>query len=142
MSCAVRFEVCGLTRSLPSPRTHHQALELLKLQAQSQPVVLQTHLSRGEQFLTWRGEVTAANAQQVWTATEGYICNRAGCQAELVVDLTELRFLDSTGVGLMVRAKKCAVRSNAILKFAGAQAPVQNVIRLSRLEAFLLGTGP
>jgi anti-anti-sigma regulatory factor len=50
--------------------------------------------------LLWTGEVTAANAEDVWTATRAKIdllC--AAGEVHPSIDLSELRFIDSTGVG-------------------------------------------
>jgi len=49
-----------------------------------------------------------------------------------------VRFVDSTGLGIMVRAKQFAERWGGSLRFAGAQPDVRSVLRLSRLESGLL----
>ena len=56
-----------------------------------------------------------------------------------VIDLSQVRFIDSTGVGVMVRAKKYAPRRGASIRFADASTAVRNVVRLSKLESALLG---
>jgi N-acetylglucosaminyldiphosphoundecaprenol N-acetyl-beta-D-mannosaminyltransferase len=86
--------------------------------------------------LLWQGEITAANAKEVWKTTASHLTEPN--RRELVIDLTEVRFMDSTGVGLMVRAKKLAQRERVNLIFAHLQPAVQNVIQLARLEEFLL----
>lgn len=86
----------------------------------------------------WRGEITAANAEPVWQATEKLI-PRAGEAQPLMIDLSDVRFMDSSGVGLMVRARKYAQSQGIHLSFAHPRAAVLNVLRLARLEAFLLG---
>ena len=89
--------------------------------------------------LVWQGEVTAANADQVWENTEAHILRQAASRREVVVDLASLRFLDSMGAGLMVRSRKLAQREGCKLTFTGAQPPVLNVLKLARLEEFVLG---
>jgi len=59
-----------------------------------------------------------------------------------VIDLSRVRFIDSSGLGLMVRAKKVARSHGATLAFTGLQPAVHNVVRLAQLEAFLLDTTP
>lgn len=119
--------------------TESAALDLLQQQQHSEPALVRSQPGTLHQVLAWRGEITAANGTSVWNATETYIQSRAGCQPELCIDLEELKFLDSTGVGLMVRAKKFATRAGSILKFTGARPSVRNVVQICHLEAFLLG---
>jgi anti-anti-sigma factor len=57
---------------------------------------------------------------------------------DVIIDLSGVRFIDSTGLGLMVRAKKLARNGGANLLFTALPPPVQNVIRIARLEEFLL----
>ncbi|MCI0540559.1 MAG: WecB/TagA/CpsF family glycosyltransferase, partial [Verrucomicrobiales bacterium] len=119
-----------------------EALQLLERVRHFEPAVVRSDAGTLRQRLHWRGEITTATAPGVWQATEAYLLSRAGCQSELGIDLGEVRFIDSTGVGLMVRAKKCATRAGSVMKFTGAQPTVRNVIQLCRLEAFLFGTCP
>ena len=55
------------------------------------------------------------------------------------IDLTRVRFIDSSGLGVMVRTKKLAQRHGTKLVFTGLTPPVRNVLQLARLEEFLLG---
>src|SRR5262249_8427482 len=116
-----------------------EALQLLKAAQHFEPALNRSPRGAEPQVLTWRGEITAANAPCVWKATETYIQTHASRHAKLCIDLEELRFIDSTGVGLMIRAKKSAARAGSVLTFSDAQAAVRNVIRICRLEGFLLG---
>ncbi len=86
--------------------------------------------------LLWQGEVTAANAKDVWKTTEAQIASKQ--RNELVIDLSGVRFMDSSGLGLMVRAKKLAQNELVKLTFTNPQPAVENVVRLARLEEFLL----
>jgi N-acetylglucosaminyldiphosphoundecaprenol N-acetyl-beta-D-mannosaminyltransferase len=89
------------------------------------------------QTLVWRGEVTAANADEVWEYTRSRVGKAAAGQ--MIVDLSGLRFIDSSGLGLMVRAKKLAQKRKITLAFTNPQEVVLNVIHLARLESLLLG---
>lgn len=86
--------------------------------------------------LSWRGEITAANAAEVWKHTEAHLATLPPGSPWLI-DLSQLRFIDSTGLGLMVRARKLARQQQKTLTFAGLQPAVRNVLRLARLEEFL-----
>jgi N-acetylglucosaminyldiphosphoundecaprenol N-acetyl-beta-D-mannosaminyltransferase len=115
------------------------AQSLIKTRALEQNQAVSADLARSPESLVWQGEITAANAEHVWRLTEKQIVSCDASAQRLVIDLTQVRFIDSTGVGLMIRARKLAQRHGAKLNFTGTQPAVQNVLRLSRLEAFLLG---
>jgi N-acetylglucosaminyldiphosphoundecaprenol N-acetyl-beta-D-mannosaminyltransferase len=86
--------------------------------------------------LLWQGEITAANAKEVWDSTETHLISKQ--RRELVIDMSGVRFMDSTGLGMMVRAKKLAQREQVKLEFVHLQPAVQNVVQLARLEEYLL----
>ncbi|MDB6037005.1 MAG: Anti-sigma-factor antagonist and glycosyl transferase [Verrucomicrobiales bacterium] len=88
--------------------------------------------------LFWQGEVTAANADAVWENTKSHIISSGTAQGELVVDLSALRFIDSTGLSLMIRARKFALQQGITVRFVAIQPAVLNVLRLARLEDYLL----
>jgi N-acetylglucosaminyldiphosphoundecaprenol N-acetyl-beta-D-mannosaminyltransferase len=88
--------------------------------------------------VAWHGEITAANADEVWEATREHLtCRRTN--GEFTIDLSQVRFMDSSGIGVMVRARKWAQRENVKLEFRQPQPAVRNVLHLARLEEFLLG---
>lgn len=91
-----------------------------------------------KQIVTWRGEITAANASPVWQATEKLMTPTAELLDNLVIDLSQVRFMDSSGLGLLVRARKLAQSHGIQLSFTGVQPAVLNVLRISRLESVLL----
>ena len=86
----------------------------------------------------WHGEVTAANAVTVWNTTTAEIRSRVPLPERFRIDLSRLRFIDSTGLGVMIRAKKFAREQGTRIVFTDAQANVRNVLRLSRLESILV----
>lgn len=89
--------------------------------------------------LLWSGEVTASNAEEVWATTEEKILAlRELGNTTPAIDLAELRFIDSTGVGLMLRARRYAQNLGVHLRFINAGENVRNVLRMARLEIFLL----
>jgi len=111
-----------------------QALIAARMREQSGAVQLRTPAAVNP--LLWQGEITAANAQEVWGRTETHIASRRG--RDLIIDMSGVRFMDSTGLGMMVRARKLAQREQVKLEFTQLQPAVQNVIHLARLEEFLL----
>jgi N-acetylglucosaminyldiphosphoundecaprenol N-acetyl-beta-D-mannosaminyltransferase len=86
--------------------------------------------------LVWHGEITAANARQVWENTRAYL-EAPRRDGELALDLSAVRFIDSSGLGLMIRAKKLAQKQGVNLIFNGIQPAVKNVIHIAHLEEFL-----
>jgi N-acetylglucosaminyldiphosphoundecaprenol N-acetyl-beta-D-mannosaminyltransferase len=119
-----------------------EAMATLEKLAEASPVVPTSGLASLTPSLAWRGEITAANAEVVWTATDAFLTGCATSAARLTIDLHAVSFIDSTGLGLMVRAKKQAARTGATLLFTGLQPNVQNVARLSRLEPYLMSEQP
>lgn len=95
-----------------------------------------------ESILKWQGEVTAANADAVWRSTSAFISSIARAGASVTIDLSKVTFLDSTGIGLMVRSKKEAAKLNAILLFRGLSSDLKKVVRISKLEEYLFGPPP
>jgi exopolysaccharide biosynthesis WecB/TagA/CpsF family protein/anti-anti-sigma factor len=86
--------------------------------------------------IRWTGEVTALNAVELGAHTESEL-SQAVAGMNVVIDLSRVTFVDSTGIGLMVRFKKNLKRRDLNLKFAAATAPVRNVVRQAQLEEFL-----
>jgi len=86
--------------------------------------------------LLWQGEITAANAKEVWKTTEAHLLSKL--RKDVLIDMSAVRFMDSSGVGIMVRAKKLAQREGLKLTFSSLQPAVENVIHLAQLQEFLL----
>jgi N-acetylglucosaminyldiphosphoundecaprenol N-acetyl-beta-D-mannosaminyltransferase len=115
------------------------AQQLIKHRASERAEMVSVSPTKSSESLMWQGEITAANATEVWHRTEAYLNSPGIPNKRLTIDLSQVRFIDSTGLGLMVRARKLSQRLGIKLDFTGIQPAVQNVLRLARLEAFLLG---
>lgn len=61
----------------------------------------------------------------------------AGAAPRVVVDLSEVSFLDSTGVGILVGALKAARRNGGALHFCGAQSRVRRILEITGLIGLL-----
>jgi N-acetylglucosaminyldiphosphoundecaprenol N-acetyl-beta-D-mannosaminyltransferase len=90
--------------------------------------------------LAWQGEVTAENVDQVWDLTTGIIRSLGPTTATLVIDLSKLRFIDSSGVGLMLRVGNWARQHSTEVRFSNPQPDVRNVLEMTRLDHLLLKT--
>ncbi|HEV2696304.1 MAG TPA: WecB/TagA/CpsF family glycosyltransferase [Verrucomicrobiae bacterium] len=91
-----------------------------------------------ELSIRWAGEITTLNAVELGAYTESELA-QVSPGMNVVIDLSRVTFVDSTGIGLMVRFKKNLKRNNVSLTFSNVSASVRNVIRATQLEAFLLG---
>lgn len=60
---------------------------------------------------------------------------------EIIVDLTAVDFCDSSGLNVLVRAYKHARAQNARFTVTGAYGRVENVLRTTGLDRFLI-SGP
>lgn len=79
-----------------------------------------------------RGELDLATADVVREALREAL---ADAREEVVVDLTELTFIDSTGIGILIAA---VTEDNGALRFIPSEAPaVSRVLRLTGVEARL-----
>lgn len=112
------------------------AQQIVAVRAREQTGAVRLRSAAAINPVLWQGEITAANANEVWNNTELHLTSRRN--RELVIDLSGVRFMDSTGLGLMVRAKKLALREEVRLSFIQPQPAVRNVVHLARLEDFLL----
>ena len=112
------------------------AQALIAARAREQAGAVRLRSATATNPLLWQGEITAANAQEVWERTETHLTSKQ--RHELIIDMSGVRFMDSTGLGIMVRAKKLAQREQVKLEFTNLQPAVQNVLHLARLENFLL----
>jgi N-acetylglucosaminyldiphosphoundecaprenol N-acetyl-beta-D-mannosaminyltransferase len=87
--------------------------------------------------LAWRGEITAATGEAIWNATR-LALRQALVSGPCSIDLSDVSYIDSTGLGVMVRAKKLAQQQHQDLWFSCPQTPVRNVLHLAGLERLLL----
>ncbi|MES2693866.1 MAG: WecB/TagA/CpsF family glycosyltransferase [Verrucomicrobiota bacterium] len=92
--------------------------------------------------LVWSGEIVASNAETVWQTTVEHLQAFVTKETALIaVDLSQLRFIDSSGAAIMLRLKKWAKAQQTELLFANPQPNVRNVLRLTRLDQLLLEGG-
>jgi N-acetylglucosaminyldiphosphoundecaprenol N-acetyl-beta-D-mannosaminyltransferase len=139
-SPAVRrgVDLMRLGEMLATATTIEEARQVLAQSDAEQEVVLQpAHADAGP--LVWQGELVAANADEVRLATEKHLLAQVGRATEVVINLKALRFIDSSGVAVMVRARKLGASHGMKVSFAEPTAAVRQVIRMLRLESSLLG---
>ncbi len=114
------------------------ARELINERLAEQNVVATLDLDGQDEPLAWQGEITAANAYHVWELTRTQLDYSRGRDFEMNVNLAAVRFIDSTGVRLMVRVRKEARLRGVRLKFTDPQPSVRETLRLLQMEKHLL----
>ena len=114
------------------------AIEMCSGDRSAEPVIVSAGPIHAMPILLWHGEVTASNADEVWQRTHHHLAHASEQNGALTVDLNHVSFIDSTGLAVMIRARKFAKQHAFHLTFTGLQPPVQNVLRLARMEDFLL----
>jgi len=133
------FELMNISGCFTQAPDLPAALSLLAARRREFGVVVASGPNESAPSIAWQGEITAVNVEEVARATEPCLATASG---RVVVDLSGVRFLDSSGVGLMVRLKKLARTRNADLAFVSPTAGVRNVARLLRLEKVLFADTP
>ncbi len=108
---------------------------LMESSAGASPVT--SGMTAGQLQIRWTGEITTLNAVELGAYTESEL-SQLSPGVGVVIDLARVTFVDSTGIGLMVRFKKNLKRRDIALKFSNVSPSVRNVIRATQLEAFLL----
>jgi N-acetylglucosaminyldiphosphoundecaprenol N-acetyl-beta-D-mannosaminyltransferase len=129
------FELMKLSEFFPQAPDQTAAGQFLQDQAARGTVIVDLDLASRESVLAWQGEVTAANLGEIALLTAGQLGQARGVFA---IDLTGLRFIDTTGIGLMVKLKKQATRQGVELRFVGASGTVRKIVGYLRMEEYLL----
>jgi anti-sigma B factor antagonist len=76
------------------------------------------------------GDLDLATAPELRTALLEALTERT----KLVVDMTELRFLDSTGLGVLVRVHKRAKALRGVLAFSAVPGNVLKILEVTCLD--------
>ena len=113
------------------------ACALIKERIVEENVVTPEGPATSEGPLVWQGEINAATAEEVLRVTRLRLDRSQGSRAPLNINLAGVRFLDSSGVGLMVRLRKEASACGIPLRFTNPSPAVQNVLRVLRMERLL-----
>ncbi len=81
-----------------------------------------------------RGEIDIAHAPRLRDLLEELIANSS---ARLLINLSDVAFIDSSGLGVLIAAHRKAQETGGILGLANPQAPVQRVFELTRTNRVL-----
>ncbi len=87
--------------------------------------------SGGERLLSPAGRLDAASAPVLQAALKAAL---AEDETRLLIDLSAVEFLDSTGLGILVGALKAARKVGGDLRLASPSPPVARLLRLTTLD--------
>lgn len=96
--------------------------------------------SDGAVRIVLRGEVDMATAEQIGEATDKALATDH--PAEVVIDLTDVTFLDSTGMRILLTAQRTAGEQGVPLRVTGARGGVVTVLAVTGLLDLLSGHDP
>ncbi len=87
----------------------------------------------GDRIVTVRGELDLAAADRLWETIEPLLLPGV----LVVLDGTDLAFLDSSGLRVLLQAHKRAETDGAVFRVIAPQPPVQRVLSLAGADAYL-----
>ena len=111
------------------------ALHLIRARSHERHACVRLRTEFIRPTICWFGEVTAANVSQVGRLTES--CGKK-LSSPVTIDLSAVRFIDSSGVDLMLRLRRSAEQRGVVLNFLGAQAEVREVMGMVGVEEVVL----
>jgi anti-sigma B factor antagonist len=95
---------------------------------------LQVASTNGEVVVSVRGEIDMATAPSLWKELTELIPD---VQKRLVIDLADTRFIDSTGMGVFVKAFKRLRHGGAELVLKSPNNSARKVLNLTGLDRVL-----
>ena len=87
--------------------------------------------------IEWQGEITAQTAERLWTEIERTLSEDVLQPDNLTVQMREVTFVDSTGVGLMVKLKKRVTKNGGRVTFSELPPAVKNVLQHTNMTEYL-----
>ncbi len=85
----------------------------------------------GKHTLTLSGELDIASADQLTSALDGLTLASG---EQLVIDLTAVGFMDSTGLRVLIDADRRATAATAELTIVTGESPAKRVLELTRMD--------
>lgn len=98
-----------------------------------QKLGLQTSSEGETTIVSVSGEVDLHSSPDLRTAIIDVLGRKP---RRLIIDLSNVRYMDSSGVGTMVEAKRRADRGGGQLVLAGLQPRVQSLLEIAQLDRF------
>lgn len=99
------------------------------------PLKVDRSVVNGIEVMTLHGSITVGRDAQAFEASVEELA-KAGA-ARIVLDLTDVSFVDSAGIGILVGCHGKVVSGGGKLRMAGAGDRVLNVLRISKVDGIL-----
>jgi anti-anti-sigma factor len=87
----------------------------------------------GDRLVTVRGELDLAATEQLWESLEPQLLPGV----LVVLDGTDMTFLDSSGLRVLLQARKRAESDGAVFRVIAPQPAVQRVLNLAGADRYL-----
>jgi N-acetylglucosaminyldiphosphoundecaprenol N-acetyl-beta-D-mannosaminyltransferase len=113
------------------------AERIIEMRAAEEFAMVTRCTSENTPELEWHGEVTAANAGEFWRHTRELLVG-ATAPRPVAIDLSGARFIDSSGLTIMLRIQQWAWGQGTKVVFTGARPAVREVLRKADLDQLLL----
>jgi len=80
------------------------------------------------------GEVDATNSDELYGVLESVVTQQPRL---LIVDMSELSFMDSTGLRMLLRSSRSLDQQGGVLALAAPQVSVARVLQLTRADQLI-----
>jgi anti-sigma B factor antagonist len=80
------------------------------------------------------GEVDATNSDELYGVLESVVIQQPRL---LIVDMSELSFMDSTGLRMLLRSSRSLDQQGGVLALAAPQVSVARVLQLTRADQLI-----
>ena len=108
------------------------ARQILEDCAAEQTCPVEVRRSLSGTVLALRGEITAANGSRFWAAVQPHVAAASG--HKWTIDLARVRFIDSSGIQLMMKVSQLSQPAEAGFSLVNPRPLVQRVLRCARWE--------
>ena len=98
----------------------------------SQDIIKEVAEKDGAVILSLAGEVDMKSSSELRAKFMEIL---KSAPAVLIVDMTEVEFMDSSGLAILVETLKCCRQNNGQLKLVGMVQTVRSVFEISRLDS-------
>jgi anti-sigma B factor antagonist len=95
------------------------------------PLAIEERRDGDEHVISLAGELDLSNADRLRDALDDAM--RSGAN-RVVVDLSRLGFIDSTGLRILLRGEQASRADSNVLSFVRARGQVERVMRLAGIE--------
>ncbi|MGI8713473.1 MAG: STAS domain-containing protein [Solirubrobacteraceae bacterium] len=111
-----------------TPRTLFVETNPTRVNSAAEQLVIQTDRDGDELTLSLRGELDLASAPALERALQG---PADGTQPRLIVDLSGLQFMDSSGLHVLLRANRASRATGVGLELRGATRQIAQLLELT-----------